>query len=67
LTFLQGPRRGRLRTRQDTPGFPWLELIRVDSGYDAWQVDAAMAKVPRLLLGIVKGSDDMKGLVANTG
>jgi hypothetical protein len=24
--------------------FPWLELIRADGGYNAWQVDAAVAK-----------------------
>jgi transposase len=28
--------------------FPWLELIWADGGYNAWQVDAAVAKVPRL-------------------
>ena len=44
--------------------FPWLELIRADSGYNAWQVDAAVAKVPLLHLEIVKRSDDMKGFVA---
>jgi hypothetical protein len=27
--------------------FPWLELIWADGGYNAWQVDAAVAKVPR--------------------
>ena len=43
--------------------FPWLELIRADSGYNAWQVDAAVAKVPLLRLEIVKRSDDMKGFV----
>ena len=31
--------------------FPWLELIWADGGYNAWQVDAAVAKVPRLALG----------------
>src|ERR1700731_1741012 len=30
--------------------FPWLELIGADGGYNAWQVDAAVAKVPRLRL-----------------
>ena len=34
--------------------FPWL----------AWQVDAAVAKVPWLRLAIVKRSDHMKGFVA---
>jgi transposase len=43
--------------------FPWLELIWADGGYNAWQVDAAVAKVPRLRLAIVKRSDDMKGFV----
>ena len=28
--------------------FPWLELIWADGGYNAWQVDAALAKVPRM-------------------
>src|SRR5579862_4846338 len=26
--------------------FPWLELVWADGGYNAWQVDAAVAKVP---------------------
>jgi transposase len=43
--------------------FTWLELIWADGGYNAWQVDAAVAKVPRLRLAIVKRSDDMKGFV----
>ena len=43
--------------------FPWLELIWADGGYNTWQVDAAVAKVPRLHLAIVKRSDDMKGFV----
>jgi transposase len=30
-------------------------------GYNAWQVDAAVAKVPLLRMEIVKRSDDMKG------
>jgi len=33
--------------------FPWLELIWADGGYNAWRVDAAVAKVPRLRLEIV--------------
>ena len=41
--------------------FPWLELIWADGGYNARQVDAALAKVPRLRLEIVKRRDDMKG------
>ena len=43
--------------------FPWLELIWADGGYNAWQVDVATAKVPRLRLEIVKRSDDIKGFV----
>src|SRR5260370_4131431 len=43
--------------------FPWLELIWADGGYNAWQVDAAVAKVPVLRMEIVKRSDDMKGFV----
>ncbi len=43
--------------------FPWLELIWADGGYNAWQVDAAVAKVPPLRMEIVKRSDDMKGFV----
>src|SRR6266566_9229738 len=43
--------------------FPWLRLIWADGGYNAWQVDAAVAKVPRLRLEIVKRSDDIKGFV----
>lgn len=43
--------------------FPWLELIWADAGYKAWQVDKAVAKVPRLRLEAVKRSDDIKGFV----
>ena len=43
--------------------FPWLQLIWADSGYNAWQVDAAVAKVPRLRMEIVKRNDDVKGFV----
>ena len=43
--------------------FPWLELIWVDGGYNAWQIDAPVAKVLRLRLEIVKRSDDIKGFV----
>ena len=43
--------------------FPWLELIWADGGYNAWQADAAVAKVPLLRMEIVKRSDDMKGVV----
>ena len=43
--------------------FPWLDLIWADGGYNAWQVDAAVGKVPRLRLEIVKRRDDKKGFV----
>src|ERR1700676_597688 len=43
--------------------FPWLELIWADGGYNAWQVDAAVARVPLLRMEIVKRSDDVKGFV----
>jgi transposase len=43
--------------------FPWLELVWADGGYNARQVDAAVAKVPSLRLEIVKRSDDMQGFV----
>ena len=46
------------------PGrFPWLELIWADGVYNAWQVDAAVAKVPPLRMEIVKRSDEIKGFV----
>jgi transposase len=38
-------------------------LIWADSGYNAWQVEAAVAKVPVLRMEIVKRSDDVKGFV----
>jgi putative transposase len=43
--------------------FPRLELIWADGAYNAWPVDAAVAKVPRLRLEIVKRRDDMNGFV----
>ena len=43
--------------------FPWLELIWADGGYNAWQVDAAVAKVPLLRMEIVKRGDNTKGFV----
>ena len=43
--------------------FPWLDLFWADGGYNAWQVDAAVAKVPRLRLAIVKRNEDVKGFV----
>jgi transposase len=43
--------------------FPWLELIWAAGGYNSWQVDAALAKVPRLRMEIVQRSDDRKRFV----
>ena len=43
--------------------FPWPELLWADSGYNAHQVNAAVAKVPPLCIEIVKRSDDMKGFI----
>jgi hypothetical protein len=43
--------------------FRWLELIWADGGYNAWQVEAAVAKAPGLRMAIVKRSDDKKGFV----
>jgi len=43
--------------------FPWLELVWADKGYNAWHIEAAVAKVPMLRLEIVKRSDGMKGFV----
>ena len=43
--------------------FPWLKLVWADGGYNASQVEAAVAKVPVLRMEIVKRSDDMKGFV----
>jgi transposase len=47
--------------------FPWLELIWADGGYNAWQIDTAVSKVPLLCMAIVKRSDDMKGFVVLPG
>ena len=38
-------------------------MVWADGGYNAWQVDAAVAKLPRLRLEIVKRSDQLKGFV----
>lgn len=43
--------------------FPWLELVWADSGYNAHQVNTAVAKIPSLRIEIVKRNDDMKGFV----
>jgi transposase len=40
-----------------------LELVWADSGYNAHQVDTAVAKVPSSRIEVVKRSDDMKGFV----
>jgi hypothetical protein len=39
--------------------FPWLELVWADSGYNARQVAASVAKVPVLRVEIVKRTDDI--------
>jgi len=52
-----------ISTMGGTSPFPWLELVWADGGYNARQVDAAVAKVPSLRLEIVKRSDDMQGFV----
>ena len=51
------------QTRPPRRRFPWLELIWADGGYNAWQVEAAVAKVPPLRMEMSSGSDDMKGFV----
>jgi transposase len=38
-------------------------LIWANGGYNAWQVEAALTKMPVLRMGIVKRSDDMSGFV----
>ena len=38
-------------------------MIWADGGYNAWQVEAAVAKVPVLRMEIVRRSDDVKGFV----
>ena len=43
--------------------FPWLERVWADNGYNAWQVEAAVAKVPVPRLEIVKRGDGLKGFV----
>ncbi len=43
--------------------FNWLELIWADGGYNAHQVQSAVAKQPALRVEIVRRCDDMKGFV----
>ena len=38
-------------------------MIWADGGYNAWQVEAAVAKMPVLRMEIVKRSDDMSSFV----
>ena len=54
---------GRFGARQDPSPLPAARTDLADGGYNAWQVDAALAKVPRLRMEIVKRSDDVKGFV----
>jgi hypothetical protein len=39
--------------------FNWLELVWADNGYNAWQVNKAIAANPGLCIEIVKRSDDI--------
>ncbi|MGH6846148.1 MAG: transposase [Methylocella sp.] len=43
--------------------FPWLELVWADAGYNARQVNAAVAKAASLRIEIVNCRDDKKGFV----
>ena len=43
--------------------FPWARIDLADGGYNAWQVEAAVAKMPVLRMGIFKRSDGMWGFV----
>ena len=43
--------------------FNWLELVWADGGYNAHQVDGAIARNPGLRIEIVKRSHDIKGFV----
>lgn len=43
--------------------FNWLELVWADGGYNARQVNEAVAREPSLRIEIIKRSADMKGFV----
>lgn len=43
--------------------FNWLKLVWADAGYNARQVNEAVAREPSLRIEIIKRSDDMKGFV----
>jgi len=55
--------RGRAGARQDTPVLPVARTDLGDGGFNAWQVEAPVAKVPPLRTEIVKWSDAMNGFV----
>jgi len=43
--------------------FPWLERICADGGYNAWEIEAAVANMPLLRMPIIKRSDERRGFV----
>ena len=51
------------QTRPPRRRFPWARIDLADGGYNAWQVEAAVAKMPVLRMGIFKRSDGMTGFV----
>jgi transposase len=51
------------QTRPPRRRFPWARIDLADGGYNAWQVEAAVAKMPVLRMGIFKRSDGMCGFV----
>jgi transposase len=51
------------QTRPPRRRFPWARIDLADGGYNAWQVEAAVAKMPVLRMGIFKRSDGMSGFV----
>jgi len=56
-TTCSGPRWGRAGPREDTPTLPLARTDLADAGYNAWQVDPAVAKVPLLRMEMVKRTD----------